>query len=92
MPRRGTTSGLTCASVALCCAHLCILWVLGTSQASGLVWWANILLLAGPPLALLSLVAALRAPRRALLSMLNGIILAVYVAVWTPIVPRLTFW
>ena len=81
--------GLFVASVALLGFHLYAFWVLASTFAAGLVWWASLLVFLGPPVALACLVCSLRQPRQPSALAVSSLILVVYVILWAPLVPRM---
>ncbi len=79
------------AGVVLCAFHFYVLRVLAVTFAAGLVWWASLLLLLGPPVSVAALIVSMRAPRQGAAAVLSAILIVTYIVVWAPIIPRLTF-
>ena len=79
----------TVASVALLLFHLCALWSMAATFASGLVWWANILLLAGPVVTLIALIRTIRKPARPIPAIANAFAALVYIVIWAQLLPKL---
>jgi len=82
---------LTGLGVALLVFHLYALSVLVGTFAAGLAWWANLLLVLGPAVAVFSLVLCVRRPRQGIAALLNGVVVLVYLGVWVQIIPQLRF-
>ena len=82
---------LTVGSLILGVFHYYALWTLAVTFAAGLVWWASLLLVLGPPVAIISLVVSLRRPRQLIPAALSGLVVLAYVVIWAPLVQHLTF-
>jgi len=89
--KRRVARVLTTIGIVLCVFHFYAMWVLAATFAAGLVWWASILVLLGPFAALLSLFVCLWRPRQLIAAALNAILLVIYIGLWAPIIPRLSF-
>jgi type II secretory pathway component PulM len=82
---------LTTANIAFLGFHYYALWVLATTFAAGLVWWAGVLTVLGPPLALVAFVCSILKPRGRTALVINSVVLTVYLVIWIPLIPRLPF-
>jgi len=71
--------------------HYWALYVLAATFAAGLVWWAGALVLLGPVLAFTTLVLGLLKPRQLGACAVTGVLILIYVAIWAPIIPRLSW-
>jgi len=89
--KAGIAWGLVLASVGLCGFHYFALWTLAATFAKGLAWWASILMVLGPPVAVTSLIFSLRSPRQVGACVISWFVILTFVLLWAPIVLRLSF-
>jgi predicted ferric reductase len=83
--------GLAVASLTLGAFHYYLLWMMAATFATGLVWWANLVLALGPLVAVASLIVSMRSPRQVVPAVLSGLVVLAYVVIWAPLIPHLTF-
>jgi hypothetical protein len=90
-PERKLKAGsyLTLSSVALLCFHYYALWVLAATFAAGLVWWANVVLLAGPVVTVVALVYTVRTPVQRIAMVANVVAALVYAVIWARLISGL---
>jgi hypothetical protein len=80
---------LSSVNLALFAFHLYAIWVLAATFASGLIWWAAVLFLLGPPVCLLALIVAGLKPRQRTALILNSAVLLLYLIMWIPMLPHM---
>jgi hypothetical protein len=81
---------ITLVSACLFGFHYFALWTLAATFASGLTWWANLLLSLGPITALASLVINLRSPRQPAAAVVSGVVVLAYLVIWLPLLSHLS--
>jgi hypothetical protein len=81
---------VTTVNVALLGFHCYALWVLATTFAAGLVWWAGIPTVLGPPVGIGAFVFSILSPRSRAVFWINAAVVSVYLVIWIPLIPGLT--
>jgi hypothetical protein len=74
--------GLTCLSSIASAIGLWALWVLASTFAAGLVWWAGLCVVLAGPLALAGLFLSLVRPRQPWPAWLNCILVIIFATIW----------
>lgn len=74
--------GLTLLSSAASGVGLWGLWVLLSTFAAGLVWWASLCLVLAGPLALAGFLLSFVRPRQLVAAWLNGILVITFATIW----------
>ena len=87
-PRGWIVGGVTIANLIRLCFHL-LGFLAFLSMATRLERWHEVLFGLGPPLALIALPLALRRPRWRGAVIVNAVVVAVYAAIWLPLLPGL---
>jgi hypothetical protein len=81
-PKQRIVIGLTCLSFVASANGLWALWVLASTFAAGLVWWASLCLVLAGPLALVGFLLSLVRPRQPGAAWLNGILVIIFATIW----------
>ena len=74
--------GLTCLSSFVSANGLWAFWVLVSTFAAGLIWWASLCLVLAGPLALAGFLLSLVRPRQPGAAWLNGILVIIFATIW----------
>jgi hypothetical protein len=80
---------LSSVNLALFAFHLYAIWVLAATFASGLIWWAAVLFLLGPPVCLLALIVSGLKPRQRAALILSLAVFLLYLVIWVPMLTHM---
>jgi len=81
-PKQRIVIGLTCLNSVVSANGLWAFWVLVSTFAAGLIWWASLCLVLAGPLALAGFLLALIRPRQLFAVWLNGILVIIFATIW----------